>query len=76
MEYSSQPQKTHPNEHFPPADIYSETAVWLCENRKTRFWTRIHGALAQILKKYPADYRLKLLSVKEQRHEQPAATGE
>ncbi len=76
MDYSHQPQKALQDDHRPPADIYSETAVWLCENRKTRFRTRIHGALAQILKKYPADYRLKLLSVKEQRHEQPAATGE
>jgi len=58
------------------SDIYSEEAVWLCENRKTHFKTRIHGALAQILKKYPADYRLKLLFVKEPRHEQPASTGQ
>lgn len=66
-----EPQPAH-SQSQPPADIYSETAVWLCENRKTHFKTRIHGALAQILKKYPADYRLKLLSVKEPRHEQPA----
>ena len=57
-------------------DPYSEVAVWLCENRKTRFKTRIHGALAQILKQYPADYKLKLLSIKEPAYEHIAATGE
>jgi hypothetical protein len=60
----------------PEADIYSEQALWLCENRKTRFKTKIHGALAQILKKYPGDYRLKLLKIKGERHEHTPATGE
>jgi hypothetical protein len=58
----------------PNPDVYSESAVWLCENRKTKFKTRIHGALAQILKQYPADYRLKLLAMKEPPHEHSAAT--
>lgn len=55
-----------------PADIYSESAVWLCENRATRFKTRISGALAQILQKYPQDYRLRLLKIKETPHVNPA----
>lgn len=59
-----------------PPDIYSEQALWLCENRKTRFKTKIHGALAQILKKYPGEYRLKLLKIKGDRHEHTPATGE
>lgn len=71
MDHLSEPQQ-EPKQPMP--DIYSESAVWLCENRKTRFKTRIHGALAQILKKYPADYRLRLLSVKELRHEHSAPT--
>ena len=58
------------------AILYSEESVWLCENRKTQYKTRIHGALAQILKKYPQDYRLRLLFAKEPRHEHSAATGE
>jgi hypothetical protein len=41
--------------------IYSEDSVWMCTNRKSGFRTRINGALAEILKKYPQDYRLKLL---------------
>ncbi|WP_373531904.1 hypothetical protein [Vampirovibrio sp.] len=57
-------------------DIYSEQALWLCENPKTRFKTKIHGALAQILKKYPGDYRLKLLKIKGAQHEHTPATGE
>ncbi len=56
-------------------DLYSELAVWLCENRKTRFKTRIQGTLAQVLKKYPNDYKLRLLLVKEDSHEHAAATG-
>jgi hypothetical protein len=55
-----------------PADMYTEAAVWLCENRMTRFKTRINGALAQILKKYPEDYKLRLLSVREAPHVDPA----
>jgi hypothetical protein len=66
------PQKQDP---APAPDIYSEAAVWLCENRKTRFKTRINGALAQILKQYPSDYKLKLLSIKEPPHEHSSATG-
>lgn len=62
--------------HLPEVNIYSEEAVWLCENLKTNYKTRIHGALAQILKKYPNDYRLRLLSTKEPRYEHPAATGQ
>lgn len=58
------PFEPEPEAVRPAVNIYSEQALWLCENRKTKFKTRIHGALAQILKKYPADYRLKLLSVK------------
>lgn len=76
MDHSTNPKSNTPPSNQPTGDIYSESAIWLCENRKTHFRTRIHGALAQILKKYPGDYRLKLLSVKEQRHEHPAATGE
>ena len=61
---------------LPESTLYSEHAVWLCENRKTRFKTRINGALAEILKKYPDDYRLRLLSIKEPRHEHIASTGQ
>jgi len=68
-----QPDSSH---QYAPEDIYSEAAVWLCKNKKTGYKTRIHGALAQILKKYPNDYKLRLLSIKEPRHEHPAATGE
>lgn len=57
-------------------DIYSEESLWLCENRKTKFKTRIHGALAQILKKYPADYRLKLLNCPGGHHEHTAPASE
>lgn len=60
----------------PTTDVYSEQALWLCANRQTGFKTRIHGALAQILKKYPQDYRLKLLSTPGGRNEQSAATGQ
>jgi hypothetical protein len=67
--------KLHPVE-LSDAEIYSEEAVWLCENLKTNYKTRIHGALAQILKKYPQDYNLRLLFTKEPCYEQPAATGE
>ncbi|HEY9745590.1 MAG TPA: hypothetical protein V6C99_05180 [Oculatellaceae cyanobacterium] len=45
-------------------DAYGENAVWLCKNRKTGYKTRISGVLAQILKKYPKDYKLKLLKMK------------
>ena len=48
-----------------PVDIYSEAAVWLCENRQNRFKTRIQGSLAQVLKQYPRDYRLKLLGLRQ-----------
>jgi hypothetical protein len=54
------------------SNVFSETAVWLCENRKTRFKTRINGALAEILKKYPDDYKLRLLKIKEMAHDRPA----
>lgn len=57
-------------------EIYSEAAVWLCENRRTGFKTRIQGSLAQVLKQYPRDYRLKLLWIREVRDEQSVATGE
>jgi hypothetical protein len=56
-------------------DAYSEQAVWLCKNRLTGFKTRINGALAQILKKYPNDYKLKFLKMREVLGEQRAATG-
>ncbi len=59
-----------------PPDIYSEQAIWLCENRKTKFKTRIQGTLAQILKQFPADYRLKLLKLKGAADEHTPATGE
>ena len=68
------PFEPEPQERPVTRDIYSEQALWLCENRKTKFKTRIHGALAQILKKYPADYRLKLLGVKGEPNERPAST--
>jgi hypothetical protein len=75
--FSSTEKPMLPNNMSPPGpDIYSESAVWLCENRKTRFKTRIHGALAQILKQYPNDYKLKLLKMKEPRHEHLAATDQ
>ena len=48
---------------YTETDIYAETAVWLCTNLKTGYKTRIHGSLAQILKKYPEDYKLSLLSI-------------
>jgi hypothetical protein len=54
--------------------IYSEHAIWLCENAKTGFQTRINGVLAQILQKYPDDYHLKPLKVKEVSNEYGAAT--
>jgi hypothetical protein len=54
---------------------YSEQAIWLCKNRLTGFKTRINGALAQILKKYPNDYRLKFLKMRGTPDEQCAATG-
>lgn len=76
-DFSDQPETSHPkHDKGHGRDIYSEAAVWLCENRKTRFKTRINGALAQILKQYPADYKLKLLSIKEPPHEHTTATGE
>lgn len=56
--------------------IYSENAVWLCENKQTRFKTRVNGPLAEILKKYSDDYKLRLLSVKEAAHGHTAAAGE
>lgn len=59
-----------------PVDIYSEQAVWLCENRKTKFKTRIQGTLAQILKQYPTDYRLKLLKLKGSQDEHTATVSE
>jgi hypothetical protein len=68
--------KPQGKKQLPEAELYSEYAVWLCENRQTRFKTRINGALAQILKKYPNDYRLRLLSIKEPSHEHIASTGE
>lgn len=55
---------------------YSEHAVWLCENRKTQYKTRINGALAEILKKYPEDYCLRLLAIKEPPYEHIASAGE
>lgn len=58
------------------ADVYSERAVWLCTNRKTFYKTRIHGALAEILKKYPQEYKLKFLYLEGENHEYAAATGE
>jgi hypothetical protein len=70
------PLKPEPLHQYAPEEVYSETAVWLCKNKKTGYKTRIHGALAQILKKYPHDYKLRLLSIKEPPHEHPAATGE
>lgn len=58
------------------SQLYSEQAVWLCENRQTRFKTRINGVLAQILKQYPNDYKLRLLAIKELSDEHTAAVGE
>lgn len=57
-------------------EIYAESAIWLCRNRKTGFKTRISGALAEILQKYPKDYKLRLLALKEICHEHPATTGQ
>ena len=45
-----------------PTDIYSEQAVWLCRNLALGHTTRINGVLAQVLKKYPAAYHLRLLA--------------
>ena len=56
--------------------LYSEQAIWLCKNRKTGFKTRISGVLAQVLRKYPQDYRLKLLKIKEISDEHGTAVGE
>lgn len=70
------PQEHQSKEQKPRQDIYSEESVWLCENRKTLYKTRIHGALAQILKKYPNDYKLRLLSTKEPPNEHATATSE
>jgi hypothetical protein len=56
--------------------IYSEQAIWLCKNRQTGFHTKINGALAQVLKKYPKDYRLKFLKIKETADEYGIAVGE
>lgn len=80
-EFSTTPSTRSASKHSPvhqfsPTEIYSEEAVWLCKNKKTGYKTRIHGALAQILKKYPADYKLRLLFIKEPHHEHPAATGQ
>lgn len=67
----------HVKEVTTGCELYSERAVWLCKNRKTGFKTRISGALAQILKKYPEDYYLKLLKIKEGNpNEQCASVGE
>ena len=58
-----------------PPSLFSEEALWLCENRRTRYKTKINGPLAEILQQYPADYRLRLLSIKspqEAEHVQPA----
>lgn len=55
--------------------VYSEQAVWLCKNRLTGFKTRINGVLAQILKQYPYDYKLKFLKMRGTPDEQRAATG-
>ncbi|HEY9685478.1 MAG TPA: hypothetical protein V6C52_00735 [Coleofasciculaceae cyanobacterium] len=68
--------KSQGKKRLPETELYSEYAVWLCENRQTRFKTRINGALAEILKKYPNDYRLRLLSIKEPCHEHIASIGE
>lgn len=46
----------------PPTDIYSEAALWECDNLLNGHSTRINGALAQVLKKYPDAYRLRLVS--------------
>jgi hypothetical protein len=71
------PMQSNMQESRPdPANIYSEQSVWLCENRNTRYKTRIHGALAQILQKYPNDYKLRLLSTKEPPNEHSATAGE
>ena len=61
---------------YDESEIYSEEAVWLCKNKKTGYKTRIHGALAQILQKYPNDYKLRLLFIKESQHEHPPATDQ
>lgn len=57
-------------------DIYGEQAIWLCENRRTGFRTRIQGVLAQILKQYPADYHLQLLKIKEKNDEHSTRTDQ
>lgn len=41
--------------------LYGERALWSCLNKNTGFTTHINGALANVLKKYPNDYELKLL---------------
>ena len=47
---------------YPPTEVYSEVALWECENLKTGFSTRINGVLAQVLKKYPNEYTLTFVS--------------
>lgn len=45
--------------------MYGENATWMCRNKHTQFRVKINGALAEILKKYPNDYALKLLHIRE-----------
>lgn len=53
---------------------YDEDAVWECYSHRTGRTTRIGGGLAQVLEKYPRDYRLRLIaapSVKTSRRFSP-----
>ncbi len=51
-------KKTSPAQSDITPEIYTEQALWQCKNLQTGLKTRINGALAQVLKKYPADYQL------------------
>lgn len=50
--------------HAPTTEIYQETALWQCESLNTGLSTRINGVLAQVLKKYPQEYKLTFVSSK------------
>ena len=39
-------------------DRYSEFATWHCRNLSNGLITRVNGALAFVLKKYPKDFEL------------------
>jgi len=44
---------------YDPKIDFANEAVWLCINRHNNYRTKVNGALAQILLKYPNDYELR-----------------